>query len=82
MLESKLAWYALRVRSRHEQVTAAGLAYKGYEHFVPSYKERRQRSDRYQTVDVPLFPGYVFCRFDVHDRLPAVTVPGLVNRCN
>jgi transcription antitermination factor NusG len=79
MFENKLAWYALRVRSRHEQVTAAVLAYKGYEHFVPTYKERRQRCDRYQTVDVPLFPGYVFCRFDVHDRLPVVTVRGLVN---
>lgn len=79
MPENKLAWYALRVRSRYEQVTAAALAYKGFEHFVPTYKERRKWSDRYQTVDAPLFPGYVFCRFDVHHRLPVVTVPGLVN---
>jgi len=79
MLENRLAWYALRVRSRHEQVTAAALASKGFEHFVPTYKERRKWSDRYQTVEAPLFPGYVFCRFDVHHRLPVLTVAGLVS---
>src|SRR5690348_5722671 len=77
--DANLAWYALRVRSRYEQVTAATLAHKGYEHFVPTYTERRKWSDRYQNVEAPLFPGYVFCRFNVHDRLPVLTAPGLVN---
>lgn len=27
---------------------------------------------------MPLFPGYVFCRFDVVDRLPLLIIPGVV----
>jgi transcription antitermination factor NusG len=29
-------------------------------------------------VDLPLIPGYVFCRFDPANRLPVMTTPGLV----
>ena len=79
MLENKVAWYALRVRARQEQVTVAALAYKGFEHFLPTFKDRRKWSDRYHTVEAPLFPGYVFCRFDIRDRLPVVTAPGLIS---
>ena len=35
---------------------------KGYEVFLPTCKSRRQRSDRYVTLELPLFPGYLFCR--------------------
>src|SRR5262249_51470728 len=27
---------------------------------------------------LPMFPGYVFCRFDVGRRLPIITTPGVV----
>ena len=30
-------------------------------------------------VQVPLFPGYTFCRFDPHDRLRIMMAPGLVH---
>ena len=79
MLNNKLYWYALKVRSHHEKVVGAALAYKGFQQFVPTYKERRKWSDRYQTIDAPLFPGYVFCHFDANDRLPVLTIPGLVS---
>jgi len=29
-------------------------------------------------VTAPLFPGYVFCRFDVRDRLPILVTPGVI----
>ena len=38
------------------------LTEKGYEVFLPTCKSRRQRSDRYVTLELPLFPGYLFCR--------------------
>lgn len=34
-------------------------------------------SDRMKKVDVPLFPGYVFCRMDVTERLPVLKTPGV-----
>jgi transcription antitermination factor NusG len=29
-------------------------------------------------VDLPLFPGYVFCRFNPLDRLPILKIPGVI----
>jgi len=39
---------------------------------------RRQWSDRTKLLHVPLFPGYLFCRFAPEDRSPILTIPGVV----
>ena len=71
-------WYALYVRSRHEKVVEAGLKGKGYSAFSPFYRTKRKRVDRIADIDVPLFPGYVFCLFDSNKRLPILMTPGIV----
>ena len=71
-------WYALWVRSRHEKSVAEILDSKGFETFLPLHTSRRRWSDRIQEVELPLIPGYVFCRFDANCRLPILTTPGLV----
>jgi transcription antitermination factor NusG len=71
-------WYALYVRSRHEKVVESGLRGKGYAAFSPFYRTKRKRVDRIAVIDVPLFPGYVFCHFDSNKRLPILTTPGIV----
>lgn len=76
--EPALSWYAVYVRSRHEKVVEGALQGKGYSAFSPAYRVRRKHSDRTVDVDVPLFPGYVFCQFDVARRLPILTTPGVV----
>jgi transcription antitermination factor NusG len=70
-------WYALKVRPRCEGMSAKILQSKGYELFLPTYKSRRHWSDRIKTMELPLFPGYFFCRFDVMTRLPILTTPGV-----
>jgi transcription antitermination factor NusG len=50
----------------------------GYTEFVPTYRVRRYWSDRIKLSNVPLFPGYVFCQFDVERRLPILKIPGTV----
>ncbi len=74
-----LAWFALRVKPRAERVVADVLGGKGYEYFLPMHRERRRWSDRVKTVEMPLFGGYVFCRFDVQFRLPILTSPGVLH---
>src|SRR5215813_57925 len=74
--ESSL-WYALYVRARFEKVVARNLRGKGYEEFLPLYRRYSRWSDRIKAIDVPLFPGYVFCRFNPHHRLPILTIPGV-----
>jgi transcription antitermination factor NusG len=71
-------WYALYVRSRHERVVELALQGKGYPAFSPAYSVSRKRANRNERVQAPLFPGYVFCQFDVHRRLPILTTSGVV----
>jgi transcription antitermination factor NusG len=70
-------WYALQVRPRSEWMVEANLRNKGYTPFLPTYKSKRRWSDRIKTLDVPLFPGYLFCQFDVRTRLPILKTPGV-----
>jgi transcriptional antiterminator NusG len=71
-------WFAVRVRSNYERVSTLHLEERGYEEFAPSYKVERQWSDRKKEVEQFLFPGYVFCRLNPQQRLPVLTVPGVV----
>jgi transcription antitermination factor NusG len=50
------------------------LERKGYEAFLPTY---RHRTKHRKNFELPLFPGYVFCRLDVAQRLPIMTTPGV-----
>jgi transcription antitermination factor NusG len=72
-------WYAVRVKSRFEFVTSAVLGKGGYETFLPSYRSRRAWSDRMKEVEIPLFPGYLFCRFSAADLYRVLNSPGVVN---
>jgi transcriptional antiterminator NusG len=74
-----LEWFALRVKPRTERVVSDALRGKGYDEFLPLHMERRRWSDRIKTVEMPLFAGYVFCRFDVQHRLPILTIPGVLH---
>ena len=76
--ELSYPWFALQVRSRYENIVTAHLEGKGYEWFLPLYKNRRRWSDRVKEIEQPLFPGYLFCRFDLLNRLPILTIPGVV----
>jgi transcription antitermination factor NusG len=70
-------WYALHVRPRFEKHVQTHLEEKGYQVFYPTYTSTRQWSDRVKSLSFPLFPGYVFCRFNVHARLPILITPGV-----
>lgn len=73
-----LNWFALQIRSRWEATTADLLRGKGLQTLLPTYTTKRKWSDRMKVVESPLFPGYVFCRFDVHNRLPVLVTPGVI----
>lgn len=70
-------WFAVRTASGRERLVATQLQGKGYEEFLPVYRTRRQWSDRIKELELPLFPGYIFCRFDFNDRLPVLVTPGV-----
>ena len=72
-----IKWYALTVRYQHERQTEQALQSKGLETLVPLYRSRRQWSDRVKDVELPLFAGYVLCRFALRERIPVLDTPGV-----
>ncbi|HEY7059825.1 MAG TPA: UpxY family transcription antiterminator [Vicinamibacterales bacterium] len=73
------AWYAVWTRSRHEQVVRDQLERKGYEAFLPTVTRWSRWKDRRKKIDWPLFPGYVFARFESQRSLPVLTCNGVVS---
>jgi transcriptional antiterminator NusG len=75
---SEELWFALKVRPRFERSIVTHLRYRGYDPFLPTYTVKSQWADRrVKLVEWPLFPGYLFCQFDLKSRLPILSVPGV-----
>jgi transcription antitermination factor NusG len=71
-------WYVLYTCANHEKHVAAELSARTVEHFLPLYRCVRRWKDRRVTLDMPLFPGYVFVRLALRDRLRVVQIPSVV----
>ena len=72
------SWYALATRSRQEKLVRDRLAISGIEQLLPLTRRLSQWSDRKKWIDVPLFSGFCFARFSLHDQLAVLTLPGVV----
>lgn len=77
-MERRCPWFALQTRPRSEKKVARSLTNKEYECFLPTYRQKRQWSDRIVEVELPLFPNYIFCRFGPAALGKAVATPGIV----
>ena len=71
-------WYAIYVCSRHEKRVAVHLQRLRIEHLLPLYTSVRRWKDRRKVLELPLFPGYVFVRLALRDRLKVLEVPSVV----
>jgi transcription antitermination factor NusG len=71
-------WFALSVTVRHEKMVSQLLRNKGIETFLPLYTRRHRYERRVRAFELPLLPGYVFCRTDLSTRVPIVTTPGVL----
>jgi len=72
-------WYAVRLRSNFERCASQIFEEKGFTTFLPLHRTRRIWSDRTKVVEMPLFSGYTFCKFDPLNRLPILTTPGVIS---
>lgn len=59
-------WLVLWTESRAEKKVAERIAAQGIEAWLPTVTERHRWSDRWRTVVLPLFPGYLFARGAAH----------------
>ena len=75
---AKHHWYAAYTKSHHEKRVADQLTGRSVEHFLPTYRSVRRWKDRKKVLELPLFPGYIFVRMDLQNRLRILEVPGVV----
>ena len=74
---NRMDWFAVSVKPRHEKSVSKILELKDLESLLPLYRARQRWSDRTKELELPLFPGYVFCRFDMAARVPVLNTPGV-----
>jgi transcription antitermination factor NusG len=70
-------WFAAYTSANHEKRVAEQLEVRSVEHFLPVYESVRRWKDRRMKLQLPLFPGYVFVRLALRDRLQVLQVPGV-----
>jgi transcription antitermination factor NusG len=70
-------WYAAYTSANHEKRVTMQLEQRSVEHFLPLYESLRRWKDRRMKLQLPLFPGYVFVRLALPDRLKVLQVPGV-----
>jgi transcription antitermination factor NusG len=71
-------WFALQTRPKNERKVERLLQQKGYDCFTPIYRSKRKWSDRIVEIDFPLFPGYIFCRFNSSALGKAISTRGVM----
>jgi transcription antitermination factor NusG len=72
-------WYAAYTSANHEKRVTKELHNREVQHFLPVYSSVRRWKDRRVTLDLPLFPGYVFVRISLSDRLRVLQIPSVVH---
>jgi len=71
-------WFAAYTCAQHEKRVAAESGMREVEHFLPLYSSVRRWKDRRVQLESPLFPGYVFVRLALRDRLRVLQIPSVV----
>lgn len=71
-------WYAVYTYPRHERSVADQLDSKSVEAFLPTFTHQSRWKDRRVELARPLFPGYVFTRIGLGERLKIVSVPSVI----
>lgn len=73
-------WFALYTLSRHEKRVAQHLGQREIECYLPLYRSQRRWADGSRvTLDLPLFPGYLFVHIARGERGRVLGVPGALS---
>jgi transcription antitermination factor NusG len=70
-------WFAVYTACRHEKRVAQHFSQRDIEHYLPLYQAERKWSDGSRvTLNLPLFPGYIFVHISRPERARVLNVPG------
>jgi transcription antitermination factor NusG len=71
-------WYAVQTCANHEKRVRQQLDLRVVETYLPVYESVRHWKDRRVRLELPLFPGYLFVRLALCDRLQVLRTPSVV----
>src|SRR5215475_14582801 len=71
-------WYVAYTYPRHERAVADQLSHKSVETFLPTFAKTSRWKDRKVELALPLFPGYVFTRISINEKLAVVSIPSVI----
>jgi transcription antitermination factor NusG len=74
----KVSWYALYTCPRHEKRVVQQIERHRISCFLPLYRSVRRWKDRRKELELALFPGYVFVRIALQDRLRVLQLASVV----
>jgi transcription antitermination factor NusG len=78
--ETRGRWFAAYTSSHHEKRVAECLGERGIEAFLPLYASLRRWKNRCQkSLELPLFPNYIFVRIEPREHVQVLAVPGVVS---
>jgi len=73
-------WYAVHAASKYEKKVIEHLKLRGVEALLPMYTAIRRRMNRtIATLELPLFPGYLFVHTQLQNRVRVLEVPGVIS---
>ena len=73
-------WFAVFTSSHHEKRVLQHLRERQIESFLPLYRTVRRRTNRCKvTLELPLFPNYLFVQIERSQRARVLTVPGILS---
>jgi len=75
--ETEGRWCALYTRHQHEKIVASILSTKGLEVFLPTYTTMHRWKDRNKQLELPLFPSYLFFKYEADRRVQILSTPGV-----
>jgi transcription antitermination factor NusG len=71
-------WYAVYTYPRHEKVVTEKLESQSVEAFLPMFVIESRWKDRRVRIQTPVFPGYVFTRIKLAERIKVFNIPGVL----
>jgi transcription antitermination factor NusG len=75
-----LRWFAVYTTCRHEKRISQHLRQREIEHYLPLFRaDRKWRDGSKVTLELPLFPSYLFVRIRRSERVSVLSVPGALS---
>jgi transcription antitermination factor NusG len=71
-------WHAIHVRPRFERIVASHLKAYGVEQYLPLRRMTHQSGEKRRTIELPVFPGYVFCKCHASRHRSIEETPGVL----